>query len=267
MGSPLRYEVTDGLCEVTLDRPDRLNALDDELIDGLTHAFAKAATDDGVRAVLLTGSGRGFCAGADLKFMMERALSGQLTEPAPAMFWRIAGRMHDGIATLKRMKKPTIAAVNGPCAGAGMGYALACDVVWAAQEATFRLAYTNIGLAPDAATTYLVTRLVGEKRALELFYSAEKLTAEEGLRLGLCTRVLPGDALLFEARGFARRLVRGPSVAFGHVKQLVNDALREGIEAQMEKERAAISHTSSTSDFMEGVSAFLSKRPPEFKGA
>ena len=177
MGSPLRYEVTDGLCEVTLDRPDRLNALDDELIDGLTHAFARAATDDAVRAVLLTGSGRGFCAGADLKFMMERALSGQLTEPAPAMFWRIAGRMHDGIATLKHMRKPTIAAVNGPCAGADMGYALACDVVWAAQEATFRLAYTNIGLAPDAATTYLVTRLIGEKRALELFYSAEKLTA------------------------------------------------------------------------------------------
>src|SRR5262245_19694579 len=107
MSDPLRYEVTDGLCEVTLDRPDRLNALDDALIDGLTQAFTRAATDDSVRALLLTGAGRGFCAGADLKFMMERAMGG-LTEPPEALFWRIAGRMHEGLATLKRMRKPSV---------------------------------------------------------------------------------------------------------------------------------------------------------------
>lgn len=262
---PLRYEVVEGVAEVTLDRPDRLNALDDGLIDALTVAFTRAATDKGVRALLLTGAGRGFCAGADLKFMMEKALAG-ITEPTEMMFWRIAGRLHEGMATLKRMQKPSIAAVNGPCAGAGVGYALACDVVWASTEATFRLAYTNIGLAPDGGTTSMVTRLLGEKKALELFYSAEKVGAEEALRLGFVTRLLEPDALVPEARAFARRLAKGPSVAFGLAKSLVNDALREGYETQMERERAAIAHTSGTEDFMEGVSAFLGKREPEFKG-
>lgn len=265
MDEPLRYEVVEGVAEVTLDRPDRLNALDDALIDALTVAFGRAAVDRDVRALLLTGAGRGFCAGADLKFMMERAMGG-LTEPPEALFRRIAGRMHEGMATLKRMQKPTVAAVNGPCAGAGVGYALACDVVWASREATFRLAYTNIGLAPDGGTTHAVTRAVGEKRALELFYSAEKLPADEALRLGLCSRVFDADALLPEARAFARRLARGPGVAFGLAKSLVNEALREGFETQMERERAAISHTATTDDFMEGVSAFLGKRDPEFKG-
>jgi 2-(1,2-epoxy-1,2-dihydrophenyl)acetyl-CoA isomerase len=261
----LRYEVVEGVAEVTLDRPDRLNALNDELIDALTAAFIRAATDKEARALLLTGAGRGFCAGADLKFMMERAMGG-LTDPAETMFYRIAGRLHDGISTLKRMKKPTIAAVNGPCAGAGVGYALACDVVWASREATFRLAYTNIGLAPDGGTTYLVTRALGEKRAIELFYSAHKVGAEEALELGFCSRLFEPDQLLPEARAFARKLAKGPAVAFGHAKTLVNDALREGFESHMEKERAAIANTSGTEDFMEGVSAFLGKRDPEFKG-
>jgi 2-(1,2-epoxy-1,2-dihydrophenyl)acetyl-CoA isomerase len=261
----LTYEVVDGVAEITMQRPDRLNALDDGLIDALTVAFTRAATDASARAVLLTGAGRGFCAGADLKFMMERALGG-LTEPPETLFWRVAGRMHEGMAALKRMRKPTIAAVNGPCAGAGVGYALACDVVWASREATFRLAYTNIGLAPDGGTTYHVVRLLGEKRALELFYSAEKVGAEDALRLGFCTRVLEPDALLPEARAFARRLARGPGMAFGLAKSLVNDALREGFETQMERERAAIAQTSTSEDFMEGVSAFLAKRDPEFKG-
>ncbi len=261
----LLYEVSEGVAEITLNRPDRLNALNDVLIPAIAKAMARAAHDDAVRAILLTGAGRGFCAGADLKFMMERAMSGP-SEPPPVMFHSLAGALHDGISTIKRTPKPTVCAWNGPAAGAGVGYALACDVVWAAKDATLRLAYTNIGLAPDGGTTYLVTRCVGEKKALELYYSAEIVDAEEALRLGFCSRVIETEKLLDEARAFARKLAKGPGIAFGLAKELVNEALREGMEVQMERERQAIVRTSMTSDFMEGVGAFLQKREPEFQG-
>lgn len=261
----LRYEVQDGVAEITLERPDVLNALDAELIDQISQAAAQAATDDAVRAVILTGAGKGFCAGADLKWLLKQTGA----EPGPELqgkFWSIAGRLHDGIASLKRMRKPVIAAVNGPAAGAGVGYALACDMVWASSEASFRLAYTGIGLAPDGGTTGLVTRLVGEKRAFELFYTAAKLPAEEAERIGLVTRVLPPERLLPEVRDMAAQLARGPALAFGLAKSLINEAMREGLETQMEREREAISRTAGSQDFAEGVKAFLEKRPPRFTG-
>jgi 2-(1,2-epoxy-1,2-dihydrophenyl)acetyl-CoA isomerase len=264
--STLSYEVTEGVAEITLSRPEVLNALDAELIAGLTKAAANAATDPAVRAVLLTGAGKGFCAGADLKWLMAET-GGEPSPELQGMFWQLAGQMHDGIATLKRMPKPVIAAVNGPAAGAGVGYALACDMVWASSEATFRLAYTGVGLAPDGGTTGLVTRLVGEKRAFELFYSAEKVSAAEAERLGLVTRVLAPDELLPQARAAARKLAQGPSLALGLAKGLINDALREGLETQMEREREAIARTAGSADFAEGVRAFVEKRPPRFTGA
>jgi len=261
-----RWSVEDGVATITFARPERLNALDDVALSELARAAARAASDDSVRSILLTGEGRGFCAGADVKFMVERAMAG-LDEPIGALFRSGATQLHAAVAELRRTPKPVVAAVNGPAAGAGVGLALAADVVWAARDATFTLAYTKVGLAPDGATTYFLTRLVGEKRALELFLLGESLTADRALELGLVTRVLPTpDELMKEARALARKLARGPTVAFGLAKACVVDSLREGLESQMEKERQSISRAALTEDFMEGISAFVQKREPEFKG-
>ncbi|MBI3724543.1 enoyl-CoA hydratase/isomerase family protein [bacterium] len=261
-----RWSAEEGVATITFARPERLNALDDVALDELARACARAAADDSVRAILLTGEGRGFCAGADVKFMMERAIAG-IDEPVGALFRSGATRLHAAVAELRRTPKPVVAAVNGPAAGAGVGLALAADIVWAARDATFTLAYTQIGLAPDGATTYFLTRLVGEKRALELFFLGETLTADEAARLGVVTRVFASqDELAREARALALRLAKGPTVAFGLAKACVVDSLREGLESQMEKERQAIARSAVTEDFMEGISAFVQKRPAEFKG-
>jgi len=261
-----RYAVDKGVASIVFNRPERLNALDDASLTELSELTAAAVSDPGARAILLTGEGRGFCAGADLKFLLERALSG-LEGPIDAMFRQGAMHLHAAIADLRRTGKPVVSAVNGPAAGAGVGLALAGDVVWAAKDATFTLAYTKIGLAPDGSTTYSVTRAVGEKKALELFLTGATVPAEEALAIGLVTRVFATpDELQKEARALAERFAQGPTIAYGLAKSCVVDALREGLETQLERERQAIARASTTDDFMEGVSAFVQKRPAEFKG-
>jgi 2-(1,2-epoxy-1,2-dihydrophenyl)acetyl-CoA isomerase len=175
--------------------------------------------------------------------------------------------LHAAVANLRRTPKPVVTAVHGPAAGAGVGLALCGDIVWASKEATFTLAYTKIGLAPDGSTTYAVTRLVGEKKAMELFLTGETVSAEEALRLGLVTKLFATpDELKKEALAMAERLAAGPTVAYGLAKACVVEALREGLETQLERERQAIARACLTEDFMEGVSAFIQKRPAEFKG-
>lgn len=262
-----RYTVEKGVASIVFNRPERLNALDDTALEELAHLAAVSVSDPGVRSILLTGEGRGFCAGADLKFLLERALAGGFDEPIEAMFRKGAMHIHSAIADLRRTGKPVVSAVNGPAAGAGVGLALAGDIVWTTKEATFTLAYTKIGLAPDGSTTYAVTRAVGEKKALELFLTGETIPAQEALALGLVTRVFESPAeLQKEARALAERLAQGPTIAYGLAKACVVDALREGLETQLEKERQAIARSCTTQDFMEGVSAFVQKRPAEFKG-
>src|SRR5579872_5963823 len=209
-----RYTVEKGVASIVFSRPERLNALDDTALEELAHLAAVAVSDPGVRSILLTGEGRGFCAGADLKFLLERALAG-VDEPIEAMFRKGAMHIHQAIADLRRTGKPVVSAVNGPAAGAGVGLALAGDIVWTTKEATFTLAYTKIGLAPDGSTTYAVTRAVGEKKALELFLTGDTIPAQEALALGLVTRVFdtPGE-LLAEAKALAERLAQGPTIAY-----------------------------------------------------
>ncbi len=261
-----RYSVDKGVATVVFNRPDRLNALDDVSLMEIGEIAANAVSDPNVRSIFITGEGRGFCAGADLKFLLEKAMGG-LDGPIDALFRGGAMHLHAGIADLRRTPKPVVTAVNGPAAGAGVGIALAGDIVWAAKDATFTLAYTKIGLAPDGSTTYFVTRLVGEKKAMELFLTGETISADEALRLGLVTKVFPTvEELVREARALAEKLAAGPTVAYGLAKQLVVEAVREGLETQIEKERQAIARACTTEDFMEGVSAFLQKRPGDFKG-
>lgn len=261
-----RYSVEKGVAWIVFNRPDRLNALDDTSLHELSEIAANAVSDNAVRSILISGEGRGFCAGADLKFLLEKAMGG-IDRPIDALFREGAMHLHAAVADFRRTPKPIVTAVNGPAAGAGVGLALAGDIVWAAKDATFTLAYTRIGLAPDGSTTYSVTRLVGEKKALELFLTGETIGSEEALRLGLVTKIFPSqEELLSAARALAEKLAAGPTVAYGLAKGLVVEALREGLETQLEKERQAIAKACTTEDFMEGVSAFLQKRPGEFKG-
>jgi 2-(1,2-epoxy-1,2-dihydrophenyl)acetyl-CoA isomerase len=262
----VQYEVSNGVARITLNRPKALNALTRGMLEGLAHAASRALLDDSVRAVLLTGNGRGFCAGADVKEMaagtfvatpgespLEGALSG-------------AGILHKAIATLHRLPKPVVAAINGPTAGAGLGIAMACDVLWAAQSATFSTAYTAIGLSPDGGTTYALPRLVGAKVAAELFFTNRKFDADEALRLRFVSRVLPDVELLPAAIELANTLARGPTLAYASAKALLRMSGSQSLETQMEDERLGIMRSATTEDFMRGVTALASQQQPVFVG-
>ncbi len=255
------YEVAGGVARVILNRPEALNALDLAVISRLREVFAAAAADE-VRAVLLTGSGRAFCAGGDVKAMlgMEDAASRQ-----EAMLDAV-GELHRMLASLYLLPKPVVAAVNGAAAGAGVGLALACDVAWAARSATFTLAFTGIGVSPDSGTTYLLPRAVGPRLASELLLTNRRLSAEEALAAGLVTRVVDDGELEGLAGKLAARLARGPTRAYARTKELLRRSFADRFEAQLENERQEVGRSAVTDDFVEGLRAFVEKRRPEFRG-
>jgi 2-(1,2-epoxy-1,2-dihydrophenyl)acetyl-CoA isomerase len=253
----------DGLATITLSRPDRLNAFDDRMIASLAIAVNGLANDDAVRAILFTGSGRAFCAGLDLRFASDAARS---AVPASELVRRVVPHLHAIVSDLRRAPKPVVCAVNGVAAGAGVGLALAGDVVIASRSASFVLSYTRLGLAPDGSTSYFVTRLVGEKRALDLFLSTDPVDGDEAHRIGLVSRVTDPERLDADALLLAKKLAAGPTRAFAQAKSLVLHATREGLETQMENERHAIQATFASADFREGLAAFLEKRTPRFVG-
>lgn len=263
------FEVEAGVGTITLNRPAVLNALDAGAMGELARVVTRAGLDPAVRAVLLTGAGRAFCAGGDVKQMAAgvpaaaRATSGTMSQ-ADALAG--ASDLHQAISGLRRMPKPVLSAVNGVAAGAGVGLALAGDLVWAGQSATFTLAYTAIGLSPDGGATFFLPRAVGPTRALEYLLTNRKLSAGEAAAVGLISRILPDEELLEAARDMASRLARGPTQAFAEVKELVRWSLVNGLETQLENERQALTRTVGTRDFGEGVAAFVAKREPEFEG-
>ena len=233
-------------------------------MEGLARASFQVAHDPEVRAVLITGEGRAFCAGADLK----RALGGAAS-PEAIHSTAMAGarELHHTISSLRRMAKPVLCAVNGVAAGAGVSLALAGDIIWAADDARFKLAYTAIGLSPDGGSTYFLPRAVGPTRALELLLTNRELDAERALHLGIVSRVVPAADLTDAARELAAELAAGPTRAFAEAKALVHRSLGQSLETQLEDERQAVGRSSRTSDLIEGVMAFVQKRPPKFRGA
>ena len=250
----VRVENSDRVARLTLDRTEALNALDRKTLRALRRAAVSAAEDPDVGAILLTGSGSAFCVGADLKEMSTGRMAEAGESPREAVFGT-AGELHHLISALARAPKPVICAVNGTAAGAGVGIALACDVIWAAKSATFKLAYTAIGLSPDGGTTFFLPRLVGPKLAAELFFTNRKLTADEALAFGLVSRVAADAELLPAARALASDLARGPTRAFAEVKALLRVSAHNGLETQTEDERQAIARTFASADFAEGISA------------
>ncbi|CAN7456505.1 enoyl-CoA hydratase/isomerase family protein [Bosea sp. LjRoot237] len=256
--SPVLLAIEQAVATVTLNRPRVLNAIDPHMARSLADAMERIARDGTARVLLLRGEGRAFCAGGDVARFVEG-------DPAAAIE-AIIDPLHHALRTLDALKLPTLAAVQGPIAGAGFSLAMACNLCIAADDAVFTMAYSRIGASPDGSATYRLPRLVGERKALELTMLAEPLRAAEALALGLVNRVVPAAELADEAMSLARRLAQGPTAAYARIKHLIGRSLGNDLSAQLDLEREAFLAGARTADFREGAQAFLAKRPPQFEG-
>lgn len=257
----LIVEKKDGIATVTLNRPDRLNALNSELMTELGKALDEIEVDASIRCLLLTGAGRGFCSGADLA-------SGDLNNDGglPDLGKALHDKYHPVIRKLAAFRMPVVCAVNGPAAGAGMSLALCGDIVLAAKSATFLQAFANIGLVPDAGSTFFLPRLAGSARALGLTMLGEKLPAETAAAWGLIWQCVPDEDLMPAALKVATKFATGPTVGLAQIRKLIRQSATNGLDAQLEAERESQVIAGRTRDFIEGVSAFLQKRPAKFSG-
>ncbi len=257
----VRYDLSDGVGTVTLNRPDAMNALDTELKVALRDTLAGAAADDSVRAVLLTGSGRAFCVGQDLA---EHAvnLEGDLEK-----VWATVPEHYTPITTtLATMPKPVVAAVNGVAAGAGAAFALACDFRVMSADAGLNMAFSAVGLAADSGSSWTLQRLVGMAKAKELLLQPSTIPAAQALELGLVTEVVPAAEVAGRARELAVRLAAGPTVAYGAIRRSLAFSAGHGIEESLDMERAMMELTGSTDDHRRAVASFLAKQKPTFEG-
>jgi 2-(1,2-epoxy-1,2-dihydrophenyl)acetyl-CoA isomerase len=259
----IQLTIEDGVANVTLNRPERLNAWNAQFGDELRDALLKDAADPLVRAVMITGAGRGFSSGADLKDMLEQAMSGQ---PVPDVGSLLKERYHPIITGIRELPKPVVAAVNGPAVGIGCSLALACDLIWAAESAVFGLAFVNIGLVPDGGSTFLVPAAVGKARAHEMALLGQPITAEQAFEWGLINKVVPDDQLMDEAGALAKRLAAGPTRSYANSKRALNNSILKIMGEQLDLEAQIQSEMAGTADFTEGVQAFVEKRDPVFKG-
>jgi 2-(1,2-epoxy-1,2-dihydrophenyl)acetyl-CoA isomerase len=244
---------------LTLNRPERLNAFTDQTVRELLAVLAELSADREVRAVILTGAGRGFCTGADVR---DR-LAARLGQPSQRNHM---GASHQLANALYKLEKPVIAAVNGPAAGAGMSLALACDLILASESASFNQVFVKRGLVPDLASLYHLPRLVGLWAAKLMMYTGDSIPAAEAERLGLVYRVLPADELLPAARELAGRMASVAPIALGLTKALVNRSLESNLADMLEFESLAQAMARGSKDHQEAVKAFLEKRPAEFHG-
>jgi 2-(1,2-epoxy-1,2-dihydrophenyl)acetyl-CoA isomerase len=263
MTSPgVEIEVADAVGTVTFNRPEALNALDDASKDALLAGLRRLADDPGVRCVVLTGTGRAFCAGQDLRQHVQG-----LVQSSPEEVWRTVPEQYNPIAlTLQTMDKPVVAAVNGVAAGAGASLAFLADVRVVAASASFTLAFAGIGLSCDTGASWTLPRLVGPTRALELMYSGRRVLAEEALAIGLATEVVPDEDFPQHVRGLAARLAAGPTLAFAAMRRAVAMAADQPLAAALATEAEEMRRTGASADHRAAVEAFLAKEPPAFSG-
>ncbi len=255
------YELSEGLATVTLNRPDKLNSLNAAMHTRLRGVLDQIAAEPSVRAVLLTGSGRGFCAGQDLA--ERKRMPG---EPAPDLGQTIEKNWNPLARALRYLKVPIICAVNGVAAGAGVNIALACDVVIAARSANFVLSFSRIGLIPDAGGSYYLPRLVGEARAMGMALFGERISAADAASCGLIWRCVDDGDLAELALKLGKSLAQGPTLGLGALKRVVRNSLDHSFEEQLEIERRTQQQCGASEDYREGVAAFMEKRVPQFKG-
>jgi len=259
--SPVLVQLDHGVLQLTLNRPDKLNSFNQEMHLALRAGFERAHADPAVRAVLLTGAGRGFCAGQDLG---DRDPSKQ--DGPPDLGQTLENFYNPLVRLIRSLPKPVICAVNGVAAGAGANVALACDIVIAAKSARFIQAFSKIGLIPDAGGSWSLPRILGEPRAKALAMTAEPLDAETAAQWGLIWKWVGDDHLHKEATALAQRLAAGPTQALGMTKLAIQDAAGQSLDAQLDLERDLQRRAGRSADYAEGVAAFLQKRKTEFKG-
>jgi 2-(1,2-epoxy-1,2-dihydrophenyl)acetyl-CoA isomerase len=255
------FEVRQGYALVTLNRPDRLNSFNPDMHARLAEAVGQVESRADIRAMLLTGAGRGFCAGQDLS---DRVMS---ADSAPPDLGHTIGTLYNPLVRrLRALQKPVICAVNGVAAGAGANLALTCDIVLAARSASFIQAFCKIGLIPDTGGTYWLPRLVGTARAMGLAMLGDKLSAEDAERIGLIWKCVDDARLMDEARGLAKQLGAAPTRGLAAIKRAIHASADNTLDAQLDLERDVQRELGHTHDYREGVSAFMQKRPAKFEG-
>lgn len=259
MSETILANLSGGVLTLTLNRPDRMNAFTEEMHLALRAQLDRARTDDAVRAVLLTGAGRGFCAGQDLGERDPRKGRADLGHTIGAFYNPL-------IRQIRALEMPVVCAVNGVAAGAGANIALACDIVLAAQSARFIQAFAKLGLVPDAGGSWSLTRLLGEARAKGLALTAEPISAAQAAEWGLIWKALPDDRLMAEAEALAAGFAAGPTLGLALTKRAIHAASSNSLDAQLELEFDFQRRAGASDDYAEGVAAFLDKRKPEFKG-
>jgi 2-(1,2-epoxy-1,2-dihydrophenyl)acetyl-CoA isomerase len=256
----VRYEVKDSIATIALNRPEAYNALNLALGRDLFHATIEADEDRAVRCIIVTGAGKAFCAGGDVKVFNDNA------DRIGIVIKELTTYLHGAVSRLARTPKPVIMAVNGVAAGGGMSLALAGDLVVAAESAKFTMAYSKIAASPDGSSSYFLPRIIGVRRALELHYTNRALSAREAMDWGLVNRVHPDAEFSSSVAALARQLADGPTLAFGRAKLLFHQSTQESLETQMELESQAIAASGHTEDFRNGVAGFALKQTAVFRG-
>ena len=257
----LLVEQRDGVLTLTLNRPDVLNSFTRQMAQDMQAALHRAATDRDVRAVLITGAGRAFCAGQDLAEALPQG-----DGPMPDIGEIVVSCFNPIIRGIRHLEKPVICAVNGVAAGAGANLAFACDLTIAAETATFVESFAKLGLIPDTSGTFFVPRLVGVQRATGMFFLADKVSAQKAKDWGLIWDVVPGDALVATALGIAQSLAAQATRGFGLTKRALNASFANSLDAQLDVEAQLMTEAGKTADYEEGVRAFLEKRKPVYRG-
>jgi 2-(1,2-epoxy-1,2-dihydrophenyl)acetyl-CoA isomerase len=261
--TPVLSALDGGVLTLTLNRPARLNAMNNALIEAMNRELARAKDDPAVRAVLLTGTGRGFCAGADLAGGGTVDASAQEPPDLGANMDRLFNPM---IRAMRELPKPIVGAINGVAAGGGANLALACDIVLAARSARFDQAFVRISLMPDLGGTYFLPHTVGDARARALGMLGTSVLAEEAARMGMIWQAVDDAVLMDEAVALARRLASGPTLSYAAIKQAINAAATNTLDQQLDLERDSQRKLGKSADNKEGVAAFLAKRPAQFTG-
>lgn len=261
MNDGILVTMDEGLCAITLNRPERLNAFTTDMLNRFNATLEDAAADERVRAVLITGAGRGFCAGQDLN---DRSVAPG--DAAPDLGESLQNRYNPAIRLIRTMAKPVIMAVNGVAAGAGANLALAGDITYAAKSARFIQSFARIGLVPDSGGTYFLPRKIGTARAMGLALLGDALSAEDAAAWGLIWKVVDDDQLHTEVSAVARQLAAGPTAGFAKTKQAINASGDNTLDAQLDLERDLQQAAGRSHDYREGVAAFLEKRTPHFEG-
>ena len=265
MSEELLESVSDGIATLTMNRPDSRNALTREMTTGLADSLARLARDPAVRVVVLTGAGRAFCSGGDVKAFAQRA-AGTLRQPGfDERVTDLRARM-EAVRSLHEMPKPTLAVIPGPAAGAGLSLALACDLRIAADDAKLTTAFAKVGLSGDFGGSYFLSKLVGASRARELYFTGRVVTADEALRLGMVDRLAPYAGLAEAAGAYARELAALPTAAVGYMKRNLNVAQRAGLAETLDAEAIHMVRTFDTEDHKAAAQAFVEKRAPRFTG-